>query len=116
MPRTNEDGRNLQVHVQYLLNRADVPISEMCRAIGIARNTYTLRSREDDFPNAEEVRRTAEYFGLNPLALLLDFGLVSYRHIEELDDLGKAPGNVQTKPRRRVTLRSLPLRIDVPAI
>src|SRR5438270_9248154 len=79
--RTDENGKNLQAVLGYMLNRA-VPAKEIYAALGIARNTYHGRGDEDGFPDAEECRLIAQAFGLNPLDLLLRFGLIDGEQLE----------------------------------
>ena len=90
MPRSDENGRELQAVLSYLLNRA-IPATELHRALGTARNTYANRSREDSFPNAEELRLLAEHFDLNPVDLQLRFGLISLAHLGSVTPLTPEP-------------------------
>ncbi|MBO0676924.1 hypothetical protein JRC04_05565 [Mycolicibacterium sp. S2-37] len=98
MPRTDVDGRELQAVLCYELNRA-VPATELQKALNTSRNTYTARHKDDDYPNAEEVRLVANYFNLRTVELLLRFGLVSLDDVEatqlEHAEEGKArPGGL----------------------
>lgn len=81
MARTDENGRDLQVVLGYMLNRA-ITAKDIYGALGIARNTYNGREKEDSFPNAEECRLMAEHFTLNPVELMLTFGLISQHDLE----------------------------------
>lgn len=83
MSRTDAHGRGLEAVLSYMLNRP-VQKTELHQALGIARNTYFNRSKEEDFPNAEECRRIAEHFDLNPIELQLTFGLVAPADVEDL--------------------------------
>lgn len=94
MPRTDENDREMQAVVGYLLNRT-VPAKDIYGALGIARNTYHNRSREDSYPNAEECRLLAVAFDLNPVDLMIRFGLVEDRHVQEY-----LAGAVSPKPPR----------------
>lgn len=82
MPRTDENGKGLQARLGYVLDRA-VSSTDIYRALGIARNTYATRSLQDDFPNAEELRLVGDYFRLNPIALMVAFGLLDPVQVEE---------------------------------
>lgn len=89
-----------------MLDRA-VPAREIYEALNISRNTYTKRSLEDDFPDAEECRLIAEHFELNPLGLLVRFGLISGRDVElfrdhfEMGRRGQVMTTIpKTEPRR----------------
>ncbi len=77
MPRTNEDGKELHVLLNYVMERT-VPAKEICGILGIkSYNTYLDRIKKDTYPNAEECRLLAEHFGLNPIELMVRFGLVT---------------------------------------
>lgn len=108
MPRTDENGRNLQAVLSYMLNRA-VSAKEMHVALGIARNTYYNRSEEDTFPHAEECRLIATHFDLNPLDLQLRFGLITEEHLEPF--LG---GPVVTRKNAAPTGRRIPKLSEMP--
>lgn len=103
MPHTDENRRGLQAVLGYMLDRA-VPAREIYEALKISRNTYTKRSQEDDFPNAEECRLIAEHFDLNPLGLLVSFGLISDQDVERFRggdhfDVGRRAQVMTTIPR-----------------
>lgn len=100
--RTDENGKGLQAVLGYLLDRA-VPAKEIYDALGIARNTYHNRIDEDSFPNAEELRLIADSFGLNPVDLMLRFGLITEGHLEPF----LAPVKTARKATPRRTLKSL---------
>lgn len=76
MPRTDGNGRNLKAVLGYILNQS-VTDNEICEAIGVNRNSYYARRRKaDDYPNAEECRLVAKFYGLNPVDLMMLFGLL----------------------------------------
>jgi DNA-binding XRE family transcriptional regulator len=81
MARHDGYGRNLKAVLGYIINRT-VTDNEICSAIGINRNTYYARRREaDDYPNAEECRLIAEHFRLNPVDLMVMFGLLDAEEV-----------------------------------
>jgi hypothetical protein len=45
-------------------------------ALGVSSATYYRRKVQDDYPNAEELRLIARYFGMNFVSLLSAFGLL----------------------------------------
>ena len=45
-------------------------------ALGVSAATYYRRKGQDDYPNAEELRLIARYFGMNFVSLLSTFGLL----------------------------------------
>jgi transcriptional regulator with XRE-family HTH domain len=75
MPRTDENGRSLESLLTYLLD--GVNASDISAALGVSHATYYRRKREDSYPNAEELRIIADHFDLNPVDLMVRFGLVS---------------------------------------
>jgi transcriptional regulator with XRE-family HTH domain len=75
MPRTDDNGKQITTLLTYLLD-GDVDVQAICDALGIGRSTYYRRLNENDFPDAEELRKIAAAFGLNFLDLLVRFGLL----------------------------------------
>ncbi len=123
MPRCDSFGRELQAVLGYELNRP-VAANELHRALGVARNTYYARYKEDNFPNPEECRRLAEYFDISFGKLLLVF---EYLNLDELNSLVDDPSTgglglsgvaTQARPRRRDRkgLAAMPRRTDTPRL
>lgn len=110
MPRTDENGRELQAVLSYMLNRA-VPATELTVALEISRSSYDRRSGSaPDYPNAEECRLVGEHFGRNPLELMAIFGLVSPGQVFEVCDLlggpsGKGGHGTATEVKKTTTRR-----------
>ncbi|EID10209.1 hypothetical protein [Mycolicibacterium phlei] len=121
MPRKDKNGRGLQGVLSYLLDRA-VPATEIYGALGIARNTYHKRIEEDSYPNAEECRLVAERFGINPVTLLVHFGLVTYEDVERCLQPPLEAKSTTTKPTKKKapastqTVDDLVRRTDVPPL
>lgn len=80
MPRTDENGKGLPVVLGYALDRT-LAAKDIFEALGMSRARYYTRIEEDDFPNAEECRLLAEHFDLNPVDLMLRFGLILKEHL-----------------------------------
>jgi len=59
VPRTDENGRQLKALLGYLLD-GDIDAKEIYDALGVSSSTYYRRIKEDDYPNAEELRRVAD--------------------------------------------------------
>ena len=74
MSRTDMNGRSLESLLTYVLD--GVGASDMQRALSVSAATYYRRKVQDDYPNAEELRLIARYFGLNFVSLLGTFGLL----------------------------------------
>lgn len=97
MARTDAKGKGLQGVVSYECDRA-VPATEIYGAMGISRNTYHLRIEDDDFPNAEEIRLVAMSLGLNPLDLMLRFGVLAEDHVRKLPKISEMLRNPDVPP------------------
>jgi hypothetical protein len=80
----------------------------------MARNTYYTRVEEEDFPNAEEVRRICEAFSLNQLDLQIRFGLMAPEQVREYVDSPLACKPPTTRTQAAKKLSQLPRRHDVP--
>lgn len=76
VPRTDENGRQLKALLDYLLD-GDVEAKDIYDALGISSSTYYRRIKEADYPDAEELRRVADRFGLSYPDLQIRFGLMS---------------------------------------
>lgn len=74
MPRTDTNGRSLESLLNYVLD--GVGAHDLQRALGVSAATYYRRKVQDDYPNAEELRLIARYFGMNFVSLLSVFGLL----------------------------------------
>jgi len=74
MPRTDTNGRSLESLLNYVLD--GVGANDIQLALGVSAATYYRRKVQDDYPNAEELRLIARYFGLNFVSLLSAFGLL----------------------------------------
>ena len=80
MPRTDENGRQLKALLDYLLD-GDIDAKDVYDALGISSSTYYRRIKEDDYPNAEELRRVADRFVLSYPDLQIQFGLMSRQEV-----------------------------------
>jgi hypothetical protein len=80
MPRTDENGRQLKALLDYLLD-GDIDAKDIYDALGISSSTYYRRIKEDDYPNAEELRRVADRFVLSYPDLQIQFGLMSRQEV-----------------------------------
>ena len=80
MPRTDENGRQLKALLDYLLD-GDIDAKDIYDALGISSSTYYRRIKDDDYPNAEELRRVADRFVLSYPDLQIQFGLMSRQEV-----------------------------------
>ena len=74
MSRTDTNGRSLESLLKYVLD--GVGAQDIQQALGVSAATYYRRKVQDDYPNAEELRLIARYFGMNFVSLLSVFGLL----------------------------------------
>ena len=74
MSRTDTNGRSLERLLTYVLDV--VGAHDIQQALGLSSATYYRRKVQDDYPNAEELRLIARYFGMNFVSLLSVFGLL----------------------------------------
>jgi hypothetical protein len=74
MPRTDTNGRSLASLLNYVLD--GVGAQDIQQALGVSAPTYYRRKVQEDYPNAEELRLIARYFGMNFVSLLSVFGLL----------------------------------------
>ena len=80
MPRTDENGRQLKALLDYLLD-GDVDAEDIYDALGISSSTYYRRIKEADYPDAEELRRVSDRFGVSYPDLQIRFGLMSEQEV-----------------------------------
>ncbi len=80
MPRTDENGRQLKALLDYLLD-GEIDAKDIYDALGTSSSTYYRRIKEDDYPNAEELRRVADRFALSYPDLQIQFGLMSRQEV-----------------------------------
>jgi hypothetical protein len=121
MPRTDENGRQLKALLDYLLD-GEIDAKDIYDALGTSSSTYYRRIKEDDYPNAEELRRVADRFALSYPDLQIQFGLMSrqevWSYIESAPfTMTAVQEAVQTKPTTRPPkLSELKPRPDAPPL
>jgi hypothetical protein len=118
VPRTDENGRQLKALLGYLLD-GEVDAKEIYDALGVSSSTYYRRIKEEDYPNAEELRLVADRFHLSYPDLQVRFGLMSHHEVRSYLESGPlAVANVgeATMTRRRARLSELKPRSDAPPL
>lgn len=80
MPRTDENGRQLKALLDYLLD-GDIDAKDIYDALGTSSSTYYRRIKEASYPDAEELRRVSDRFGLSYPDLQIRFGLMSQQEV-----------------------------------
>ena len=102
----------LSTVLSYLVGREIHP-SEIFEALGVSRSSYYLARSQGRLITADSLLRLAETFGLNPLDLLVDYGLVSP---EAIAGYAESHGIELAAGRRSSRLGRLRLRPEVPPI
>ena len=118
VPRTDENGRQLKALLGYLLD-GEVDAKEIYDALAVSSSTYYRRIKEDDYPNAEELRLVADRFNLSYPDLQVRFGLMSHHEVRsyvESGPLAVATVRDATLTRRRPKLSELKPRSDAPPL
>ena len=118
VPRTDENGRQLKALLGYLLD-GEVDAKEIYDALGVSSSTYYRRLKEQDYPNAEELRLVADRFNLSYPDLQVRFGLMSHHEVRsymESGPLAVATVGEATMTRRRARMSELTPRPDAPPL
>nr|CRL71846.1 hypothetical protein CPGR_02115 [Mycolicibacterium malmesburyense] len=123
VPRTDENGRQLKALLDYLLD-GDIEAKDIYDALGTSSSTYYRRIKEPDYPDAEELRRVADRFGLNYPDLQIRFGLMTRQevlsyveYLERTGGSGQTAVRETTKARTRIPrLSELRPRSDAPPL
>jgi hypothetical protein len=113
MARTDTNGRSLESLLNYILD--GVGAQDIQRALGLSAATYYRRKVQDDYPNAEELRLIARYFGMNFVSLLSVFGL-----LEGDDDTTEGevvpPSSLLTHPKASTKRRNDNVDLEGPSL
>lgn len=117
MPRTDENGRQFKALLDYLLD-SNVEAHQIYEALGISSSTYYRRIKEDDYPNAEELRKLADYFGLSYPDLQVRFGLMTREELEEYltSTPTRTPATTLLRRRSRAKVRAPQWSPDAPPL
>ena len=116
MPRTDENGRQLKALLDYLLD-GEIDAKDIYDALAISSSTYYRRIKEDDYPNAEELRRVADRFALSYPDLQVRFGLMSHQEVASyFESANVALATVETRRVRPLKLSEMTPRQDAPPL
>ncbi|ULE32687.1 XRE family transcriptional regulator [Mycobacterium sp. IDR2000157661] len=122
MPRTDENGRQLKALLDYLLD-GDIEAKDIYDALGTSSSTYYRRIKEADYPDAEELRRVSDRFGLSYPDLQVRFGLMTKQeiltYVEALSTTGGSQSALLEATRTRTRapkLSELRPRSDAPPL
>jgi hypothetical protein len=118
VPRTDENGRQLKALLDYLLD-GEVDAKDVYDSLGISSSTYYRRIKEDNYPDAEELRRVADRFNLSYPDLQIRFGLMSREEVwSYIESAPFAVATVNEAPptQRPAKLSELKPRQDAPPL
>ena len=107
----DDRDRDLGTVLSYLVGRP-VRTVELAKALGVARSSYYAARDEGRLISADNLLRLADVFELNPVDLLVRYGLVSHdAAIEYAQDTGTAPTKTAT-----ADTAGLRPRLDLPPL
>lgn len=115
MPRTDENGRQLKALLDYLLD-GDIDAKDIYDALGVSSSTYYRQIKDADYPDAEELRRVADRFGLSYPDLQVRFGLMSHQEVQRYFEAAGAVATEETRRVRPPKLSELTPRQDAPPL
>jgi hypothetical protein len=105
--------RELGAVLSYLVGR-QLRAAEIVEALGVSRSAYYLARDEGRLVTADNLIRLANALGLNPVDLMLRYGLISETAILECaSDLEPAEPAARESRRRGARLQP---RLDVPPV
>ncbi|RAV17532.1 hypothetical protein DQP57_00465 [Mycobacterium colombiense] len=87
MPRTNQDGKDVKLVLEWLCQRR-LTDSELALALDIPPTNYSRRKDADDFPSFEELDQFGNHFNLSARALQIAFGYLDTDVLQLLDEDG----------------------------
>jgi hypothetical protein len=108
VPRTDENGKQLKALLDYLLD-GEVDAKDIYDALGTSSSTYYRRIKDNDYPNAEELRRVADRFDLSYPDLQVRFGLMSRQEVWNY--MEAAPLTVATVQQEKTAVRPAKLSV-----
>jgi transcriptional regulator with XRE-family HTH domain len=100
MSRTDNNGRSIESLLHYLQD-GEFFAQDVANALGVSHATYYRRKRDEDYPNAEELRMLARRFGLNAADLMVRFGLLTADEVSEAGGGKPLKGATRQKTKRR---------------
>jgi hypothetical protein len=107
------NGRSLESLLNYVLD--GVGTQDIQLALGVSAATYYRRKVQEDYPNAEELRLIARYFGLNFVSLLSVFGLLEGDSETSAGGVDN-PLAVLTRPRAKTKQRKTGVDLKEPPL
>ena len=99
--------------LNYVLD--GVGAQDIQQALGVSAATYYRRKVHDDYPNAEELRLIARYFGMNFVSLLSTFGLLEGDNATTGDEV-VPPLVLLTRPKAKTKQRNHTVDLEGPSL
>jgi transcriptional regulator with XRE-family HTH domain len=111
VPRTDENGRHLGALLNYLMD-GRVTNQQVSEALGMSSSAYYRRVKQDDFPNADELHKLSDAFGLSFTDLQVRLGFVTREDLEGY--IGSQRLSIVGAPRWKPTSASVIALADGP--
>lgn len=97
--------RELAAVLSYLVGR-QLRTSEIVSGLGVSRSAYYLARDEGRLVTADNLLRLAAALNLNPVDLLVRYGLLSDQQVfEYIGEVGPAQADQRKSPTKRLTPR-----------
>lgn len=112
-----EEDREFARVLATLVGRPLRP-NEIADALGLSRSAYYLQREEGRLISPDNLVRVARTLGLNPVDLLLQYGMVTADEVAQAAGAHPSPtaGKPARRKTRRVSLDMVQPRSDVPPI
>lgn len=105
--------RELSAVLSYLVGR-QLRAAEIVQALGVSRSAYYLARDEGRLVTADNLLRLAQALGLNPVDLMLRYGMISESAVLECAQELQPASSAHRE--RRPRARRLQPRLDAPPI
>ena len=110
-----EEDREFARVLATLVGRPLSP-NEIAEALGLSRSAYYLQREEGRLISPDNLVRVARTLGLNPVDLLLQYGMVTPDEVVESAGVARTAAKPARRKLRRVSLDMVQPRSDVPPI
>jgi DNA-binding Xre family transcriptional regulator len=108
----NDSNRELSVVLSYLIGR-QLRTAEIVSALGLSRSAYYLQRDEGRLITADNLLRLAAALDINPVDLLVRYGLVDREAVTEYSAMQNGAPAPPTKQAKKSRLQP---RLDLPPI
>lgn len=108
----DDSNRELSVVLSYLIGR-QLRTAEIVSALGLSRSAYYLQRDEGRLITADNLLRLAAALDINPVDLLVRYGLVDR---EAVTEYSATPNGAPAAPTKQAKKSRLQPRLDLPPI